>query len=59
MASTKDGSLVEAALKALNFVEQPSTKIGSPPVFKVTPETLDYLKGKTVTVASDGTVTAA
>jgi hypothetical protein len=56
-------ALVTGALQALKF-EAPSSssgRIGGPQKWKVTPATVAYIKsleGKTVTVGSDGQITA-
>jgi hypothetical protein len=56
---SQDEVRVSSALQDLKFELQPvpAHKMGSPAVLKVTPATLNYLKSKTVTVASDGTIT--
>lgn len=60
-AITEAESLVSAALSALKFEQLPNDpkRIGSPPKFKVTKETIEYLKGiegKTITIEGDGSV---
>ena len=57
--ATKVQTDIMQALEALGFVYQPdeSKKVGGPMDFTASDEALDVLKGKTVTVNSDGSVT--
>lgn len=56
---TLDQNNVSSTLNSLKFEgqESDSKNTGGPVVFKVTEETLTFLKDKTVTVGSDGTLT--
>ena len=59
--STREQSYVTAALNTLKFEMLPPPGdppiVGGPASFKVTDATLEFLKGKTVTVDSDASVT--
>ena len=60
--ATHDQTIVTAALEdlKLEFVppEEDPPKVGGPVTFRVTDATLEFLKGKTVTVDSDAKIVA-
>jgi hypothetical protein len=55
--STQNQAATGGILEALGYEMVPSGKPGSPEVYKISDDAVEKLKGKTVTVASDGSVT--